>query len=807
MFFALVIPKIEFESNLDSFLPDNELVQAYDRFEDYFGDDYSVHLILVEEDNAQHDVLSPDALREQYDIYERCMKKANVDAVLSIASVFDELYSKVYPDDYTAFSDLSDEEIQNSKELLFQILNGTLDISYLNAFLQLNPGLTLDDLKQIIDIFFDKEFNYNSPEPRAKNTIIVIFINGSIGGSVLKEVSLNIQSTINTEDSSDYQHIKLKHTGGFLISAELDNESEQSFIMLGIAIIVLLIIILSLSFRRVSYVLIPLVTLALAVLWTFGTMILLGIEFTIITVAIIPLIIGLGVDYSVYISKRYQEELRNGFDISTALARAIGSVGTAMFLAVFTTIIAFMSNLTSNIAPIRNFGLICGLGILYAFILSLTFHTSVRWLVDIKSSKNPIIGKEKELYVVEMGTKTASTSVIYYPVLVLILVVIITVSALNFGLQVRTEFNNNDFLPNNWESMKTQEILEENFNSSSFTRAYILLEDNSGESNLATVGTLTNIQRVVKNIENDEYIVRISGTPRIESILDYVEEAIKNNITLANEVDKDNDLFPDNNDAVVTVFDYLYQQSTSDSDTSSLQNILHTGSGIKSILYQDATGAYRATVIRVYVNAEESSEVREMYSELQADMKEVQFSGLEKSVTGSVILTVTTMDALQDSQIWSTSVSILFALVVLILIYRRISLGIIAIIPVLISSVWILGTMYLFGISINVFTVSITALTIGLGIDYAIHIIERYREERKKAKPEVAINKTIHNTGAALFISGITTVCGFIVLTISRIPPIQHFGIITAMTIIYSSILALVVIPILLLRREGLKKA
>jgi predicted RND superfamily exporter protein len=354
-------------------------------------------------------------------------------------------------------------------------------------------------------------------------------------------------------------------------------------------------------------------------------------------------------------------------------------------------------------------------------------------------------------------------------------------------------------------------VLEDNFNSSSFTRAYILIEDNNGdtgESNLATVSTLSSIRRTVWNIEDDKYIVRISDRPRIESVLGYVEEAIENNITLANLVDKDNDLFPDNNDAVVTVFDYLYKQSTSDSGSSGsgLQNILQSNSGIRSVLYRDATGSYRATVIRVYVNAIESSEVRKMYSQLQDDINDVKYSGLEKSVTGGVILTVTTMDALQDSQIWSTTVSILFALVVLIVIYRRISLGVIAIIPVLISSVWILGTMYLFGISINVFTVSITALTIGLGIDYAIHIIERYREERKRAKPEEAINKTIHNTGAALFISGITTVSGFIVLTISRIPPIQHFGIITAMTIIYSSILALVVIPILLLRREGLKK-
>jgi len=183
----------------------------------------------------------------------------------------------------------------------------------------------------------------------------------------------------------------------------------------------------------------------------------------------------------------------------------------------------------------------------------------------------------------------------------------------------------------------------------------------------------------------------------------------------------------------------------------------------------------------------------------------VNVPGVKKSVTGNVILTVTTMDSLQSSQIISTIISIIFALIILIIIYRSPVLGLIAMTPVMISSIWILGTMYVFGISINVFTVSITALTIGLGIDYAIHIIERYREESKKYETREAIQRTIHTTGTALFISALTTVFGFIVLTISPIPPIQHFGIITAMTIIYSSILAVVVIPILLMKWSDFK--
>jgi predicted RND superfamily exporter protein len=525
-------------------------------------------------------------------------------------------------------------------------------------------------------------------------------------------------------------------------------------------------------------------------------------------VAIIPLIIGLGVDYSVYVSKRYQEELQNGKDITSAMQKAIGSVGIAMFLAIITTIIAFMSNISSEIIPIREFGLVCGLGIFYAFILTLTFHTSLRWLIDVKSTRKPALKKEKELYLIDLGTSTASRSVMYYPALIMIIVILVTIGGVLFGMNVRTEFSDRDFLPSEWDSIQTQRKLEQEFNGSSFSQAYVLLEleDSSGivlDDDLVSVDTLRGLEAIEESISDDRFVVRVNGTPRIESILDHVQSAIKNNQTLANMVDQDEDLFPDTDDDVRLVFDHLFDQLEADQANSSRGDGLGAillRSRVDKVLYRDDAGLYRATVVRVYVNVEESDDVRTMYNDLRSDAKAAEFLGMKKTVTGNPIQTITTMDSLQESQIYSTIISMICAMVILIIIYCNFILGIIAMTPVLISSIWILGTMYILGISINVFTVSITALTIGLGIDYAIHIIERYREECKSHDTTTAIQRTIRSTGTALFISALTTVCGFIVLLISPIPPIQHFGIITGMTIIYSSILAVVVIPILLMR-------
>ncbi len=803
MVFALLVPEVKFKTNLNKFLPDNDLVRANDRVNDYFGDEHVVHLIYVEKEKSVQDLLTPTSLQEQYSIFQICKDKDNVENVICIVSILNELLTALQPENYTEFDEVDDEDLEFVKNIFFGILNGSLSIDYVNNLLSIAPPLTLDELRQMVDIFFDKDFNYYSSTPVVRSTIFIVLINGSLNVDSIKHLTKDLRTSI-TDD--DFPHITVRHTGGYVISSDLDRASSESFSVLGIVIIILISIILLLTFRRLSYMLIPLITLALAVIWTFGTMLLLGIEFTIITVAIIPLIIGLGVDYSVYISKRYQEELRRTKNISKAMENAIGSVGTAMFLALLTTIIAFMSNLTSNIAPIREFGLVCGLGIFYAFFLTLTFHTSLRWLVDMKSSREPELKKEHEPYIINLGTSTASRSVMYYPVLVMIIVVLITIGAILLGLNVRTEFNDEDFLPRDWESMETQAKLMDSFNGSSFSQAYILLEIDGGSSGsnsdvLAMVETLEGIREIEDNIANDQYVVRINNEPRIESILSHVQKAIKSNQTLASVVDVNNDYLPDNDSAVKTVFDYLYasEVGTSGEAVKVGQFTTLVQPKVEEVLYRDEHGVYQSTVIRIYIQTKDSEEVRNMYQEIKEDANGVGIIGVEKSVTGNVILSITTMDSLQDSQIMTTIISMIFALVILIIIYRNAILGLIAMTPVILSSLWILGTMYIFGISINVFTVSITALTIGLGIDYAIHIIERYREESKTYETHQAIQRTIRNTGTALFISALTTVCGFIVLIISPIPPIQHFGLITALTITYSSILAVVVIPIFLM--------
>ena len=126
-------------------------------------------------------------------------------------------------------------------------------------------------------------------------------------------------------------------------------------------------------------------------------------------------------------------------------------------------------------------------------------------------------------------------------------------------------------------------------------------------------------------------------------------------------------------------------------------------------------------------------------------------------------------------------------------------LGIISMLPVLLVLVWILGTMVTIGYTLNVMTILIGALTVGLGVTYAIHISHRFIEEMEHHHSlEKAVNNTVKNTGSALFGAAMTTVLGFGVLFFAILPPMKQFGTMTALTILYSFLSSVWVLPSML---------
>ena len=205
-------------------------------------------------------------------------------------------------------------------------------------------------------------------------------------------------------------------------------------------------------------------------------------------------------------------------------------------------------------------------------------------------------------------------------------------------------------------------------------------------------------------------------------------------------------------------------------------------------------------LIIVRSTASTDKENKKLYNEIIEDIKPIKEVGLKATVTGTNLLTYHILDLLQNSQWNSLIVTIIASLIVLVAVFyyesRSWILGVITTLPVVIAMLWLVGTMYLLGIGFNVLTVTTTSLTIGLGITYSIHITHRFLEDwRREEKIEDAIGKTVRHTGTAIFGAAATTMAGFGTLMLSSMPPIRQFGEIATLSILYSFILAVFILP------------
>ena len=138
--------------------------------------------------------------------------------------------------------------------------------------------------------------------------------------------------------------------------------------------------------------------------------------------------------------------------------------------------------------------------------------------------------------------------------------------------------------------------------------------------------------------------------------------------------------------------------------------------------------------------------------------------------------------------------------VFLLLVFWSFRYGSVTMVPVGLVTIWLLGTMHLLGIGFNIVTILIGAISIGVGIDYSIHITHRYREERRAGRvKDEAVRNTLTSTGLALFSSAMTTMLGFVVLMFASFKVFVAFGVLTMVMILFSLVAAVVVLPTLLL--------
>ena len=663
-----------------------------------------------------------------------------------------------------------------------------------------------EDLRIISLSFLSRDYR----DMDAESTIFFLLLQPTKDYDKIIEMNTNV---INALKDIKLSNIKVDATGNGVVSKELNDLTSQANKIIAPSIFIIIMIVLFLNFRRPSYVILPMLTLVVSTIWLFGCMALFGISFNVIFVAIVPLIFGLGVDYSIHLFHNYRVELENGRTPAEAIENSVREIGTAMFLAMLTTVIAFLSFLTATVPSVRNLGILLAFGVIFTFITALTLLPSLRYILDqrktihIKSKPKKLIARKL------MGI--LSTKILIHQKKIILAMVIISIIFAAGAVKIKTGFDIKQFAPSQSPAYELFDEIAEDFPFSSQNQEYILIE-----GDVATVKALEGIYNTLKNIEDDPFVARnTDGSLKVTSIYSFIQQAIKENKSLIEKFHMVNGI-PKTDRDVKALYDYLYNQNITYEPPSfpsyfanininitlpSNFNLDSFKGNIKSVLYKE-DGQYKASLIRVYIKPGfivSNGNISKQREILKEDLnKDISDYGNAKGIaTGQNIISYTITNSLTESQITSTMLSIILAAIILIIVYRDILLGLISLIPVSISIVWVLGTMYYIGYTLNALTITVTSITIGIGIDYAIHAVERFRLIADRTGDiSRSVRETIAHTGGALLIAALTTVLGFIILVLAPIPPQQQFGFILAVTITYSFLTSIFLLPLVLYR-------
>ncbi|WP_247004215.1 efflux RND transporter permease subunit [Halosolutus gelatinilyticus] len=605
------------------------------------------------------------------------------------------------------------------------------------------------------------------------------------------------------EEFSDSHDVDAFVFGIGAMGGEINRSMADSLKITGPFALVLVLATLILAYRDLLDILLGLAGLGVVFVWMFGAMGWLGIDFNQIFIAVPVLLIGLAIDFALHVIMRYRERRQHsGGSVRDSMAVSLADVSLALVWVTATTAIGFLMNFLSPVAPIRDFAVISAIGIASAFVVFTVLLPALKIEIDGALEARGY-DREKRAFgtdggrfsrILSLGSNVAHKS----PAIVIALVLLVSAGGLYGAAQVEAEFAREDFLaadspewmdhlpealePHEYSMQQNLAYLNDHF-SRQDSQAYILLR-----GNVTDPDALQRLDRAETKAAESPITQRLStGEARTQSPTGVMQRVAAENESFEatlGAADTDGDGDPDRN--VRQVYDELFDTAP---DSAA------------AVIHRTDDGEYRALRMTVVTAGDVTHS--EVTDEMRAVAAVADGETTRATATGDPILFEIVSSEIHDTFVTTLTVALVVIAALLVVGYRLMSgsavLGVVTMLPVVFVLIWILGTMALLDISFNPLTGMITSLTIGLGIDYSIHLSERYTQELNDGHaPETAMNTAVTGTGGALLGSAATTAGVFGVLAFAFQPGLQQFGLVTALTIVYSFFAAVYVLPSLL---------
>jgi predicted RND superfamily exporter protein len=574
------------------------------------------------------------------------------------------------------------------------------------------------------------------------------------------------------------------HLGGVpMIADDMISFVKNDLIVFGAGIFVFLIVMLSLIFRGARWVVIPLANCVFAGLVMVGLLGLVGWRVTVISSNFISLMLIITMSMNVHLAVRYRQLCRDHPDWDQR--RAVLETTRRMFwpclFTALTTQMGFGSLVVSNIKPVIDFGWMMTLGLAVTLVTSFLLFPALLMLLDRRAAD--MNEKEEVPFTAALAGLTER-----HGGKVLLASVMLGVLSIAGVARLKVE---NSFINYFSDSTEIHQGLK-------------LIDDRLGGTTPLDI------------------VLKFESGPTPEEVLDGEAGEFE---ALFGETDKADYWFtPDKVDLIKSVHDYLDSlpevgKVLSLASTVRLAESLTRGEEFNTfelaILYKRMPGELKSSMIDPYVSLDRDEarvtlrvldslpdlRRQELLARIRAGLEQRIGSAADSfEVNGLLVLYNNMLQSLFRSQILSLALVMLGIFAMLALLFRSLSLAVIGIIPNILASLMILGLMGWADVPLDMMTITIASITIGIAVDNAIHYIYRFREELPRRGDYLETMHYCHaNIGRSVFYTCITIIVGFSILVLSNFIPTIYFGVLTALAMAVALLLALTLLPRLIL--------
>lgn len=556
---------------------------------------------------------------------------------------------------------------------------------------------------------------------------------------------------------------KVYVAGDAIQPQEIDKGVQEDMAMLLPLVLGLILVGFYISFGTVRGVLLPFSVAALSVVWTMGAMGLIGFPITVVSSTIPILLVAVSSSYGIHVVHRYYEEALHG-DREEATRKATKKIGPAVVMTGLTSALGSATLIIFRVTSIREFGMIAAIGVLFTLVLTMTLIPAVLALLKKQAPKRSHDGSGAfDRILSAMGRFAIQRR---YTVIAAS-VVLLVVSAVGVS-QIRVGNDFVEYFPEDHRLRTTFETLNDKLGGARFIDVMI---DGGEEDAVKNPELLKDIRQFQEFATSHEEVGR---TNSFVNVIRRIHQVMQGG-------GEEHYAVPDSRDLVAQYL-LLYSMSGDPADFADLVDY-----------------DYQRAKVRIMLTTSDQEDHERIYNALQ-DYAGEHFEGpVRAEFGGDVMFWLAQIKYIVQGKILNIVLALAVVLLLCMIAFRSFSAGLLSVAPLAVSTLMTFGLMGFIGIRLETGTAIITAIAVGIGVDFALHFLARFRQEMEdEGDVQASTVLTMRSAGKAISYDVLSNVIGFCAFIFSGFLPVQYFGWLISLTMITVGLSTFLLMPALI---------